>query len=160
MRAIHLSRAGAVQSKLLNLAHEDRLTTGRHYIWLDVNGDGMVDAVDVPNGTRSLGHLPKASEETPDGTAIIRMNTPLGVMDCQASNLAGNPGRPHVLNTRPDAAVAVADMNQDGLPDIVLMSKAARTNTADAGLNVDRWNVEILVASKGTTEGEHLLPGP
>jgi RHS repeat-associated protein len=153
MRKVHLSRAGAVLSSLMPLAAARRGNIGFHYLWLDVNGDGLPDALDVPNSTTSAGTTAKATEEiATTGIRRIRINTGAGFKGFDGS-FAANQGTKYAINAREDAGVQVADMNQDGEADIVLLGQAIRPT----GI-VDRTTVQVLVGSTGKVGSNHVVP--
>jgi YD repeat-containing protein len=105
--------------------------------------------MNVPNPSTNFGGVAKSAEGV-QGT-YIRMNLGSGFKRYSAAPASG-VGTKYALNSREDAGVAVADMNQDGLADVVLLGKV--------GLNtVMRTKIQVLVASTGTTEQAHLVPG-
>jgi RHS repeat-associated protein len=153
MRKVHLSRGGAVLSSLLALQAARRGNIGFHYLWLDVNGDGLPDAINVPNSTTSATTTAKATEETAStGIARIRINTGAGFKGFTGS-LAAGQGTKYAINSREDAGVQVADFNQDGEADIVLLGQAVRADGV-----TDRSTVQVLVGSTGNWESNHAVP--
>src|SRR5260370_3028400 len=116
-------------------------TIGFHYVFLDVNGDGLVDAVQVPNADGNTFAFPSPR---------IGINTGAGF-----TWIAGTSTNPNVLFNQQfdpnfDTGTRVGDIDQDGLPDIIFFGWAAGRN-----------NVEVLTAAKQAASAPDpaLVPG-
>jgi RHS repeat-associated protein len=154
MIAIQASSTGVVTSTRSTLAAYQRGVNGSHYLWLDVNGDGLPDAIDVANCGATATTMSKSAEEALDGIPRIRMNTGVGFKRYRGAISSGNPGTKYAPNAREDAGVMVADMNQDGLDDIVLMGEAIGSGVTH------RSTVQLMIASTGTAQADHIVDGP
>jgi RHS repeat-associated protein len=89
-----------------------------HYVFVDVNGDGLTDALKVPN---------------PGGDCNVVINTGNGFVDAHACNAP--VGFKSVTNGE-DPGVRIGDFNDDGRPDLLFMgggSNAASPITYLAG---------------------------
>jgi RHS repeat-associated protein len=116
---LELSDSGITQPTTLRVA--TKTSDGFHYFLIDVNGDGQADAVRIPNS---------------GGGASISLNT--GAAQFESVRSGGGDLLPEhqflsVMNTLPtgpddltiDTGVRVGDLNEDGLPDLILMGSDA-----------------------------------
>ena len=126
MRAFYLtsSQTTPIQTKLTTLLARSKARGGSHYIMIDANGDGLTDAIEVAirapvSTTGPLG----PPEEADSGPDVFRLNTGAGFKNYFGA-VNAVPGTRYAINTREDAGIQVADMNQDGVPDLVLLGQA------------------------------------
>jgi RHS repeat-associated protein len=125
----HTGETRVFDTTLLNADSRDRF--GTHYLMLDVNGDGLVDALRVENGD---GMHPETAEKLEINTGLTTQG--VGFADVSGSRMVvrevpsaefrGNMA--YLFNTEADPGIRVADMNQDGLSDVVFMARAEPDN--------------------------------
>src|SRR5262249_17498050 len=131
---------------------------GYHHVMLDVNGDGLMDALRVPNG--DLSHPEPAANmginigATRQGIGFVEVTGTTLVQRVAPNNAIQGDGQ-YLFNEEADPGVRIADINQDGLPDIVLFGAA----DPGAGLTA-RTSPAVLQAAAGTDGQETLVAGP
>jgi len=155
VRAIHLSNVPStpVLAKYTTLQAYPKGSAWFHYIMIDANGDGLTDAVEVANSsTVLLNGVPRVTEEANNGIPDFRLNTGAGFKKYSGAH-AAYPGTPFAINTREDAGIQVADLNQDGVSDMVLLGQAKQVNG-----HVDRSTVQVLFGATGAST-YHLTKG-
>ena len=154
MRAFYLtsSQTTPVQTTFTTLRAYARTAASTHYIMMDVNGDGLADAIEVPNTKDGVADTKgiRATDEAPNGIPYVRVNTGAGFKRGFAVD-AAVPGTNYGVNMRQDAGVVVADLNQDGAPDLVLLGKTIQNSGADG-----RTTVQVILGTTGTSGGYHL----
>lgn len=146
LRAFNLtsSQTTPIQTKFTTLPAYSKGPNGAHYIMIDANGDGLTDAVELSNMSSVLFNgAPRVTEEAENGIGLFQLNTGAGFKIYSGANSAV-AGTPYAINTREDAGVQVADMNQDGVPDLVLLGRARNVNGT-----FDRTTVQVIQGSTG-----------
>jgi RHS repeat-associated protein len=125
-----------------------------HYIFLDINGDGLQDALFVPDrGTWELlgGVEPKISVNTGNGfRAFEKALGPPPILGV-AFNATNEP--------TVDAGMRAADYNEDGVPDVILFGNRGGRDSSGGGsvVALERSNV-IVYQSNGSRL--NYVPGP
>jgi RHS repeat-associated protein len=156
LRAFNLtsSQTTPLQTKLTTLPAYSSGTNGFHYIMIDANGDGLTDAVQVENMSEVLVNgAPRVTGQAEAGTIGLHLNTGAGFKVYSAAQ-AAYPGTPYGIPTRQDAGLQVADMNQDGVPDLWLLGRTYNVAT----FQWDRTEVQMLLGSTDTSNN-HLTRG-
>jgi RHS repeat-associated protein len=156
LRAFNLtsSQTTPIQTKLTTLPAYSSGTNGYHYIMIDANGDGLTDAIQVENMSEVLVNgAPRVTAQAEGGTIGLHLNTGAGFKVYNAAQ-AAYPGTPYGIPTRQDAGLQVADMNQDGVPDVWLLGKTYNSAT----FQWDRTEVQMLLGSTDTSHN-HLTRG-
>jgi RHS repeat-associated protein len=113
---------------------------GIHYQFADVNGDGLVDAIEIPN---KGGDIRIAINTGRDFLPPVAMNLSTNGMVGQSMDVLSNAqanGRKAI-----DPGLRIVDINSDGRSDVLLMGNACR-NIGNGGV----WN-------PGPAERTHLV---